>query len=220
VASGIAATLKTNMRPDFYFAHVEFVKDSFEVVDEYEECGLSPGAIVAIVLGSLAFAVLVALFTFRFCRKQGKCGGAADGKCMTCYSAASAEPTLPSAAGQKPSSMCGCLSRLCCCCGGGGGGKSAGKASQPGRRESEEYQSGSPASNVELGSAARNPLDASRAPDNRRDSFVLAKGKGDAAGAGAEAPLPAGWEQHYDESTERLYFHNTVTGLTAWTRPT
>jgi hypothetical protein len=72
---------------------------------------------------------------------------------------------------------------------------------------------------VELGSAARNPLDA-EAPDNRRKSFARAKSKDDAAAAGAEAPMPAGWEQHYDESSERFYYHNTITDVTVWSRPT
>ena len=31
--------------------------------------------------------------------------------------------------------------------------------------------------------------------------------------------LPAGWEEHKDPATSKLYWHNTVSGVTQWTKP-
>ena len=80
----------------FTFAHVEFVQDSFSVVDEYEPCGLSPGQIAGIVIGTLAGVALIFLGACCVCRKQGKCGGDRNGTCMSCFSAASTGPSAPS----------------------------------------------------------------------------------------------------------------------------
>jgi hypothetical protein len=95
-ASEIAAALKNEMRPMFAFAHVEFVADSFQVIDEYEPCGLSPGLIAGIVIGSLAGLGLLIVIGCCVGRSKGKCWGDRDGKCMNCYSKTA--PAAPPAA--------------------------------------------------------------------------------------------------------------------------
>lgn len=34
-----------------------------------------------------------------------------------------------------------------------------------------------------------------------------------------ESGLPSGWEEHKDPATSKLYWHNTATGVTQWTKP-
>ena len=118
VASNIAKALKTKMRPQFVFAHVDFVADSFMVIDEYEPCGLSPLIIAVIVLSSLVGAVIITLMVFCCCRKRGKCGGDEGGRCMKCYSAASAG-SLPSGRGRGGAGSGGgrekCRGYIPCC---------------------------------------------------------------------------------------------------------
>ena len=36
---------------------------------------------------------------------------------------------------------------------------------------------------------------------------------------GLEAPLPEGWTEHYDEASDRDYYHKVSTGETVWLHP-
>jgi hypothetical protein len=36
---------------------------------------------------------------------------------------------------------------------------------------------------------------------------------------GLDAPVPEGWTEHYDEASDRDYYHNASTGETSWQHP-
>ena len=57
-------------------------------------------------------------------------------------------------------------------------------------------------------------------PTSEADAKAEAQAKAEAeAKAKAEAGLPAGWIEQYDSKTGRVFYANSQTGQTQWTRP-